>query len=336
MLAKTFTGATRGVDGLLVRVEVDVSAGITKFRLVGLPDTAVREAEMRVRSALAQCGFEFPSGRVTVNLAPADVKKQGSAFDLAVALGIVAAMGACPKEPLEEMLFLGELALDGRLHSVRGVLPVVCEAVRNRIARVVVPHENGREAALVKRAAVFAVGSLGEALDLVRLGGGEPLVPTESNGHRQSVLPDLSDVKGQRQAKRALAIAAAGGHNALFVGPPGAGKSLLAMRLPSLVPPLSFEDAIEVTKIYSVAGLLDDGVLVSRPPFRAPHHTISMAAMVGGGSGPMPGEVSLAHRGVLFLDELPEFSRNALDSLRQPIEDGRARIRRVDHMASLP
>lgn len=335
MLAKTFTGSIQGVDGLLVRVEVDLATGIQSFRTVGLPDASVREAEVRVRSAMKNSGFGFPQGSVTVNLAPAGVRKQGTAYDLAVAVGLVTMMRAPPGERLDSTLFLGELALDGSVRPVRGVLPIVAEASRQGIARVVVPSANGPEAALVKEVSAFAVGSLREAVDLLETDWRKPLEPGRPRETSRGSL-DLSEVKGQREAKRALEIAAAGGHNVLLVGPPGAGKSLLAMRLPSILPPLAFEEALEVTKIYSVAGLLDEGGLVSRPPFRAPHHTLSTAAMVGGGSRNLPGEACLAHRGVLFLDELPEFQRPALESLRQPMEEGRIRFRRVDAVASFP
>jgi magnesium chelatase family protein len=345
VLAKTYTGSIQGVEGLVVRVEVDLTNGITSFRTVGLPDTSVREAEVRVRSAMLNSGFSFPQCRVTVNLAPADVRKQGTAYDLAVALGVIAAMREGPTERLTTTLFLGELALDGSLRPVRGVLPIVAEASRRGLARVVVPEENGAEAALVKEISAYSVRSLREAVDLLDQEWKAPLPVGRPNGSHgpkgpnepnEQALLDLSDVKGQRQGKRALEIAAAGGHNLLMVGPPGAGKSLLAMRLPSLLPGLDFEEALEVTKIYSVAGLLDEGGLLSRPPFRAPHHTISAAAMVGGGVRNLPGEISLAHHGVLFLDELPEFPRPALEALRQPMEDGRVRIRRVGTIASLP
>jgi magnesium chelatase family protein len=336
MLARAYTGSIQGVDGLLVRVEVDLSPGISSFRTVGLPDTAVREAELRVRSALTNSGFTFPDGRVTINLAPADVRKHGTSYDLAVALGVIAAMGEASGERLSNVLFLGELALDGSLRPVRGVLPVVLEAARRGVARVVVPEANAKEAALVREIPVFSARSLRESLDLVEGDWTHPLPLSRPPASKDSELADLSEVRGQRLGKRGLEIAAAGGHNLLLVGPPGAGKSLLATRLPSILPSLGFLEALEVTKIYSVAGLLDTGDLMIRPPLRAPHHTISTAAMVGGGSRNLPGEVSLAHRGVLFLDELPEFQRPALEALRQPIEEGRVRIRRVGSIASVP
>jgi magnesium chelatase family protein len=336
MLARTFTGSIQGVDGLLVRVEVDLAQGIRSFRTVGLPDTSVREAEVRVRSAMKNSGFGFPEGSVTVNLAPAGVRKQGTAYDLAVAVGLVAVMRQPGEDRLRSTLFLGELALDGSVRQVRGVLPIVAEASRRGLGQVVVPAENGSEAALVKEVSAYAVGSLREAVDLLDTDWQKPLDVSRTRESSPSSSVDLSEVKGQREAKRALEISAAGGHNLLFVGPPGAGKSLLAMRLPSILPVLAFEEALEVTKIYSVAGLLDDGGLVSTAPFRAPHHTLSTAAMVGGGSRNLPGEASLAHRGVLFLDELPEFQRPALEALRQPMEEGRIRFRRVNAVASYP
>lgn len=336
MLARTNSGTVHGVDGLVIRVEVDIGHGLSGFRMVGLPDTVVREAQVRVRSALANSGFGTIEGAVTVNLAPANVKKQGSAFDLAVALGLVAAKKQVPADGLGNTVFLGELSLDGNVRPVRGVLPAVSQAAKEGLGRAVVPTANAAEAALVKDVSVYAVDSLREAADLVATGWGAPERIPPSNGRRPADVFDLSDVKGQRAGKRALEISAAGGHNLLMTGPPGAGKSLLAMRLPSLLPALPFDHALEVTKIHSVAGLLDDGALVSSPPFRAPHHTVSTAAMVGGGVGPTPGEVSLAHRGVLFLDELPEFVRPSLEALRQPLEEGQVRIRRVDRITTLP
>lgn len=338
MVAKTYTGTVQGVEGLLVRVEADVRSGLRAFKMVGLPDTAVREAKERVHSALENSGFSFPTTKVTINLAPAAVKKQGSAFDLAVAVGIATAMNEASERSLEDSVLLGELALDGSLRGVRGVLPVVAEARRRRKRRVVVPRANAAEAALVRGVTVLAADSLREVIDLLGTPEAEPFRPPPRRRDDPAGALDLSDVKGQRTAKRALEIAAAGGHNVLLVGPPGAGKSLLASRLPSLLPRLTTDEALEVTKIYSVAGLLDGTGLVERAPFRAPHHTISTAAMIGGGSSgaALPGEASLAHRGVLFLDELAEFPRAALETLRQPLEEGRVRIRRVDRMAAFP
>ncbi len=338
MLVTTNTGAVSGVEGLVVRVEVDVGPGLQAFRVVGLPDAAVREAQVRVRAALLNSGFGPLEGGVTVNLAPANVRKQGTSYDLAVALGLVAAIEQAPADRLSELLCLGELALDGTVRSVRGVLPAVAEAAENGIRHVVVPCENSAEASLVDGVFVYPVASLRAAVDLLS-GSWElsRLRPKRaSGGAAPASALDLADVRGQQLAKRALEIAAAGGHNLLMSGPPGAGKSLLAARMPSLLPPLPNAHALEVTKIHSVAGLLGGGDLVTSPPFRAPHHTVSPAAMVGGGQGPTPGEVSLAHRGVLFLDELPEFQRPALEALRQPVEEGKVYIRRVDRLTTLP
>ncbi|MFQ5791570.1 MAG: YifB family Mg chelatase-like AAA ATPase, partial [Acidobacteriota bacterium] len=337
MLASTVTGAILGIEGYLVRVEVDVSGGVPCFRTVGLPDAAVREARERVRSALRNSGFTFPDRRITINLAPADVRKHGSAFDLAFAVGLMASGEEVPVGLLAHTLLLGELALDGGVRPVRGVLPVAAEAKRRGIEAVVVPAENGPEAALVEGLAVYPVRSLREAADLLR---GEELPQARNPQAAPQLakeLPDLCEVKGQYRARRALEVAAAGGHNLLLSGPPGAGKTLLARRLPSILPELTFDEALEVTKVNSVAGkLLRGGGLLSTPPFRAPHHTVSWAAMAGGGPGPTPGEVSLAHRGVLFLDELPEFPRAALEALRQPLEEGSILISRVRCSVLLP
>jgi len=338
VLSCAMTGATRGIEGFLVRVEVYLADGVPAFHTVGLPDTSVREARERVRAALTTSGFKFPERRITINLAPADVPKQGSGFDLAVAVGLLAAKGAVSAERLESTLLMGELALDGGLRPVRGVLPVAVEARTAGLAAALVPKLNGEEAALVEGLAVYPVSTLREVVNLLTVG---PMPkPYQSTGTRSRPNPglaDLADVKAQYGAKRALELAAAGGHNLLFYGPPGAGKTLLARRLPSLLPPLRLDEAIEVTKVHSVAGKLSPGVgLLTEPPFRAPHHTISWAAMAGGGPGPMPGEVSLAHRGVLFLDELAEFPRNALESLRQPLEEGSILVSRVGRSVRMP
>jgi len=336
VLACTLTGATLGVDGYLVRVEVDLTNGIPAFHTVGLPDAAVRESRERVRSALRNCGFKFPEGRITINLAPADVRKEGSALDLAVAVGLMAANGEVGPGKLDGTLLLGELALDGTLRPVPGVLAVAVEARSHGVSTLVVPAANRGEAALVRELSVLGAGSLREVVDWLASDRPPPRSCPDRAPPPPGDAPDLADVKGQQRAKRALEVAAAGGHNLLFCGPPGAGKTLLARRLPSLLPELDFEEALEVTRIYSVAGKLSESGLIRQPPFRAPHHTVSWAAMAGGGPGPRPGEVSLAHRGVLFLDELAELNRSALEALRQPLEEGSILLSRARRSIRLP
>ena len=337
MLACLRTAALFGIEAHAVHVEVDLSFGLPLFNLVGLPDASVRESRDRVKSAIRNSGFEFPLHRVTVNLAPADVRKAGSAFDLPIALGILAAQGAVERREINDIVVLGELSLDGSIHAARGVLPIAAAARRDGVPGVLLPRSNASEAAIVEGLRVLAVSSLAEAVDALNHPGPQAVVRPPSTSAPPNDGPDLAEVRGQRLARRALEIACAGGHNLLLAGPPGAGKTMMARRVPGILPPLTFDEALEVTAVHSVAGLLPTEVgLVSERPFRAPHHTISNAALVGGGQQPRPGEVSLAHHGVLFLDEMPEFSRHVLEVLRQPLEEGRVAIARAARTAIFP
>jgi len=327
--------AAAGIEAPEVTVEVHLAGGLPAFTLVGLPETAVRESRDRVRAALLQSGFEFPARRITVNLAPADLPKEGGRFDLPIAVGLLAASGQLPRAALEGVELLGELALDGALRPVRGALPAVL-AARAAGRALLLPEGNGPEAALVPGAHVRVADHL--AAVVAHLCGSSALPAPEAPpaGHDEEAGPDLADVRGQPQARRALEVAAAGGHGLLLIGPPGTGKTLLASRLPGILPPLSVEEALETAAVASLVAGTFDPAAWRRRPFRAPHHTASAVALVGGGPSPRPGEVSLAHHGVLFLDELPEFGRHALESLREPLEAGRVVVARAARRAVFP